>query len=122
MSHSEETYCPYCGGETILDLSKKPPFFYHCDKCRVLVTKFVRNSKEIKNLDKDLWILFETNGYGLSLKNLESFKGSGIDSFWLDIKILAKTAVKVIQREGISQPGQATACEFIGTDAYKRDI
>ncbi len=43
-------------------------------------------AKEIKNLKKDLWILFETNGYGLSSKNLESFRESGIDSFWLDIK------------------------------------
>ncbi len=50
MSHSEETYCPYCGGETILDLSKKPPFSYHCDKCKVLVTKFIKNSIEIKRI------------------------------------------------------------------------
>ncbi|HSV85311.1 MAG TPA: sugar transferase [Levilinea sp.] len=36
-------------------------------------------------------------------------------SFWLDIKILALTAWKVIRREGISQPGQATAEEFLGS-------
>jgi len=35
-------------------------------------------------------------------------------SFWLDIKILAMTFWKVINREGISQPGQATASEFTG--------
>ena len=35
-------------------------------------------------------------------------------SFWLDIKILALTFWKVIKREGISQPGQATAVEFNG--------
>jgi lipopolysaccharide/colanic/teichoic acid biosynthesis glycosyltransferase len=36
-------------------------------------------------------------------------------SFWLDIKILLITAVKVLRREGINQPGQATAEEFMGT-------
>lgn len=36
-------------------------------------------------------------------------------SLWLDIKILLITAVKVLRREGISQPGQATAEEFMGT-------
>ena len=33
----------------------------------------------------------------------------------LDIKILIITAVKVLRREGISQPGHATAEEFMGT-------
>ncbi len=35
-------------------------------------------------------------------------------SLWLDVKILVLTAWKVIQREGISEPGQATAREFDG--------
>ncbi len=35
-------------------------------------------------------------------------------SFWLDFKILFLTLWKVIKREGISQPGHATAQEFIG--------
>lgn len=38
-------------------------------------------------------------------------------SFWLDIKILALTAWKVIKREGISQPGMATAEEFMGSNS-----
>jgi len=33
-------------------------------------------------------------------------------TFWLDIKILFTTVGKVLKREGISQPGQATAEEF----------
>ena len=37
-------------------------------------------------------------------------------SIWLDIKILALTVWKVIKREGISQPGQATAIEFDGNN------
>ncbi|HEY3313159.1 MAG TPA: sugar transferase [Anaerolineales bacterium] len=35
-------------------------------------------------------------------------------SFWLDIKILLLTLWKVFRREGISQPGHATAEEFMG--------
>ena len=36
-------------------------------------------------------------------------------SFWLDIKILAITAVKIIQQEGISAKGHATMPEFYGS-------
>jgi sugar transferase EpsL len=35
-------------------------------------------------------------------------------SFWLDVRILGMTLWKVFRREGISQPGQATAEEFMG--------
>ncbi|MCX8061833.1 MAG: sugar transferase [Anaerolineales bacterium] len=38
-------------------------------------------------------------------------------SFWLDIKILALTAIKVLRREGISSEGYATAPEFMGNSA-----
>jgi sugar transferase EpsL len=36
-------------------------------------------------------------------------------SFWLDIKILWLTLWKVLKREGINQPGYATAEEFMGS-------
>ena len=35
-------------------------------------------------------------------------------SLWLDLKTIALTVWKVLMREGISQPGQATAQEFMG--------
>jgi lipopolysaccharide/colanic/teichoic acid biosynthesis glycosyltransferase len=35
-------------------------------------------------------------------------------SFWLDIKIILMTSWKVIKREGINQPGQATVEYFKG--------
>ncbi len=35
-------------------------------------------------------------------------------SFWLDVRILLLTLWKIWKREGISQPGQATAEEFMG--------
>jgi sugar transferase EpsL len=36
-------------------------------------------------------------------------------SFWLDVRIIALTIIKLITREGISQPGQSTAEEFRGS-------
>lgn len=40
-------------------------------------------------------------------------------SLWLDIKILVLTFWKVVTREGINQPGHATAEEFMGSDLPK---
>jgi sugar transferase EpsL len=37
-------------------------------------------------------------------------------SLWLDLKILALTVKQVLRRDGISQPGHATAQEFLGTE------
>ena len=37
-------------------------------------------------------------------------------SFWLDLRILFMTVWKVFKHEGISQPGHATAEEFMGND------
>jgi len=36
-------------------------------------------------------------------------------SLWLDLKILLLTPFKVLRREGINQPGNATAMEFMGS-------
>jgi pyruvate-formate lyase-activating enzyme len=41
---------------------------------------------KIKEKIPSMWILFETNGYGLTPKNLDNLQTAGIDSFWLDIK------------------------------------
>ncbi len=41
-------------------------------------------------------------------------------SFWLDLKILALTVWKILKREGINQPGHATAEEFMGSEAAKQ--
>lgn len=38
-------------------------------------------------------------------------------SLWLDLKILVLTVWKVLRREGINQPGQATMEEFMGSSA-----
>jgi sugar transferase EpsL len=38
---------------------------------------------------------------------------------WLDLKIIALTVWKSMKREGISQPGQATAEEFMGSRSWE---
>lgn len=42
------------------------------------------------------------------------------ESFWLDIKILFMTVEKVLHRSGISQEGNATMEEFMGTEEADR--
>ena len=38
-----------------------------------------------------LWILIETNGYGLTSQNLDLLQSTGVDAFWLDIKAWDET-------------------------------
>jgi pyruvate-formate lyase-activating enzyme len=54
------------------DLLCRPDFFAEC----------ARGIKE----ETGLWILLETNGYGLTGANLDLLKDAGVDAFWLDIK------------------------------------
>ncbi len=42
-------------------------------------------------------------------------------SFGLDLKILWMTLAKILKREGISQPGQATMEEFMGSGGSRRE-
>ena len=47
-------------------------------------------------------------------------------SVWLDVKIVLMTVLKVLRRDGISQEGEATVQEFLGSHAkalrYKNNI
>jgi pyruvate formate lyase activating enzyme len=47
---------------------------------------YISAARRIKEISEDIWVLLETNGYGLTEKNLTLFADGGIDSFWLDIK------------------------------------
>lgn len=47
---------------------------------------YIEATRGIKNSEGDLWVLFETNGYGLTPTNIDLFRDAGLDSFWLDIK------------------------------------
>lgn len=38
-------------------------------------------------------------------------------SLWLDLKILALTLGTIVRREGINEPGEATARQFLGNDS-----
>jgi pyruvate-formate lyase-activating enzyme len=46
---------------------------------------FAKCARLIKKQTK-LWVLIETNGYGLTPRNLDVLRKSGVDAFWLDIK------------------------------------
>jgi len=47
---------------------------------------YAEATKKIKLRCRNLWVLLETNGYGLTPKNLDLFQKAGLDSYWLDIK------------------------------------
>ncbi len=54
------------------DLTCRPGFY----------AEFARRVKR----DTELWVLIETNGWGLTPKNLDLLQQAGVDGFWLDIK------------------------------------
>ena len=54
------------------DLTCRPEFYARCSE---LIKTHTR-----------LWVLIETNGYGLTPRNLGRLHGAGVDAFWLDIK------------------------------------
>ncbi|MBU7022828.1 MAG: radical SAM protein [Theionarchaea archaeon] len=64
------------------DLTCCPEFYAKCAK---LIKK-----------QTDLYVLIETNGYGLTPENLEILKKGGVDSFWLDIKAFKDTVHKTL--------------------------
>ncbi|UCC40630.1 MAG: radical SAM protein [Candidatus Aminicenantes bacterium] len=47
---------------------------------------YCQASEEIKRNCRNMWVLIESNGYGLTPQNLDRLRDSGVDSFWLDIK------------------------------------
>ena len=54
------------------DLTCRPEFYGECARLIKANTR--------------LWLLIETNGYGLTCGNLDYLAESGVDAFWLDIK------------------------------------
>jgi pyruvate-formate lyase-activating enzyme len=54
------------------DLTCRPEFYADCARLIKAHTK--------------LWLLIETNGYGLTAQNLDKLEEAGVDAFWLDIK------------------------------------
>jgi len=54
------------------DICCKPDYYAEC-------ARLIKEKTE-------LWVLIETNGYGLTPENLNLLREAGVDSFWLDIK------------------------------------
>ena len=55
---------------------------------------YLEYTKKVKKELDDFWILFETNGYGLTPQNLEAYAAGGVDAFWLDIKAYSEETYK----------------------------
>lgn len=47
---------------------------------------YAQATERIKAAAPGLWVLLETNGYGLTPANLDLLAAAGLDAFWLDIK------------------------------------
>jgi pyruvate-formate lyase-activating enzyme len=47
---------------------------------------YAEATRRIKEAAPDLWVLLETNGFGLTPANLDLLAEAGLDAFWLDIK------------------------------------
>ena len=43
-------------------------------------------TQKIKQKCDNIWVLLESNGFGLTPRNLDLFQKAGLDSYWLDIK------------------------------------
>ncbi len=55
---------------------------------------YAEASQKIKRICKNIWVLLETNGYGLTPKNLDLLQKVGLDSYWLDIKAFDENIYK----------------------------
>ncbi len=55
---------------------------------------YAQASERIKDRCRRMWVLIETNGFGLTRENLEVLASGGVDSFWLDIKAYDKGTYK----------------------------
>ncbi|MEM2959561.1 MAG: radical SAM protein [Candidatus Jordarchaeaceae archaeon] len=47
---------------------------------------YAEATRKIKEKCENIFVLIETNGYGLTPKNMDLLRDAGVDSFWLDIK------------------------------------
>ncbi|MET1159334.1 MAG: radical SAM protein [Thermoprotei archaeon] len=57
---------------------------------------YVRTFKLIKREAPDMWIHIETNGYGLTPRNLETLYSAGLDSVWLDMKAYREDVYRLL--------------------------
>lgn len=55
---------------------------------------YAQATEKIKRACNNIWVLLETNGYGLTPENLDLLAAANLDSFWLDIKAYDETIYK----------------------------
>ncbi|MFX1339064.1 MAG: radical SAM protein [Promethearchaeota archaeon] len=74
-------------------------------------------SHKIKKVCNKIWVLLETNGYGLTPKNLDLFQKAGLDSYWLDIKAydedIYKTLCGTSNKTVLKSPKEILSRNFI---------
>ena len=77
---------------------------------------YIESTRLIKS-ETRLWVLIETNGYGLTPQNLDALKEAGVDSFWLDIKAHDATDHKWLtgcfNRNILKLPGEIVRRGFV---------
>lgn len=59
-------------------------------------TFYINVFRAIKREISDMWIHIETNGYGLTPKNLELLYDAGLDSVWLDMKAFDESRYRLL--------------------------
>ncbi len=55
---------------------------------------YAQATERIKESTWNTWVLLETNGWGLTPRNLDLLAGAGLDAFWLDIKAYDETVYR----------------------------
>lgn len=55
---------------------------------------YAEATEKIKQACNKMFVLFETNGWGLTDENLDLLQSAGLDSYWLDIKAFSRETYK----------------------------
>lgn len=59
-----------------------------------LAEYYAQATERIKDRTWNTWVLLETNGWGLTPRNLDLLSSAGLDAFWLDIKAYDETVYR----------------------------
>lgn len=57
---------------------------------------YTKTFRLIKREAPDMWVHIETNGYGLTPRNLEALYSAGLDSIWLDLKAYNESTYRIL--------------------------
>ena len=83
----------------------------------VCCPEFYSECTRLIKRETNLYVLIETNGYGLTSENLDILKKAGVDSFWLDIKAFDDTVHRrltgVSNKRILELPQEITDMKFV---------